>query len=78
MPKKTRREKMIADTRNTPHTVGGNVYQFNRSSLPITPSFVSSTQMGELAQIKRDLAKTIFLASIALVVEFGLWWYWKT
>ncbi len=60
MPKKSKREKIIADMRRAVPAV------FRE----ITPS--ENTQ--ELTLIKRDLTKTVLFAAIAIGVEIILYW----
>lgn len=78
MPKKTRREKIIADSRNKLHTPSAHVYQFKVQPASLKQALDQSEQTAELIQIKRDLAKTILLAVGAFGMEFGLFWFWKS
>jgi len=85
MPKKTRREKIIADYRNKlrlsrdvhPHPVSAPAsLQPTRPSLPKqTAAFALDAK--EFSAIKGNLIKTVLLATIAIAVEFGLFWWWK-
>ena len=78
MPKKTRREKIIADSRNKLQVVQGNLYQFNEHSSSSIQVTDQPEQTAELAQIKRDLTKTILLAIAAFTTEVSLFWFWKS
>lgn len=78
MPKKTRREKIIADARNTLQAAHGSPYQFTALSVSKEHTIARSEEVEELIQIKRDLAKTILLAATAFAVEFGLWRFWNS
>lgn len=85
MPKKTKREKIIADYRKKLQ----RVQQLHQSSsVPTNPSsFTARTHTSisaarsdretELAYIKHDLAKTLMLATLAIAGEVALFWFWK-
>jgi hypothetical protein len=88
MPKKSRREKMLADIRRrvrtehvitTPPAVSpiqthDATFHFNPSpgSKVYEPVLVVDT---ELPAIKRDLTKTVILAGIAITAELALYWF---
>lgn len=78
MPKKTRREKIIADARNTLQSARGTPYQFTAISVLKEHTIARPEEVEELIQIKRDIAKTILLAVTAFAVEFGLWRFWNS
>lgn len=72
MPKKTKKEKIIAEYRRKhephPDTAISFQYQLN------TPAFVPSQQAQsvdttEFHEIRRDLAKTLILAVISIAIE---------
>mgnify|MGYP001566810278 CR=1 FL=1 len=86
MPKKTRREKIIADYRNKLRLI----HDVHLPSVSATVSFQPTTHQPlpkhsttfaldpkEFSAIRRDLVKTVLLATIAIAAEFGLYWYWK-
>ena len=86
MPKKTRREKIIADYRNKLRLI----HDVHPPPISATASFQSTTHHPlpkhsatvaldpkENSAIRRDLVKTVLLATIAIAAEFGLYWYWK-
>lgn len=62
MPKKTRREKILADLR----------YQFQASVLPEPTITAQAIDAGDFAAIKKDLTRTLILAAAAISVELLL------
>lgn len=97
MPKKTKKEKIIAEYRrklqaaavNSPEAATKQpaktqpglppaTYQFSHfNPKPPTSPAVSVDQTG-LSLIRRDLLKTLALTSIALAIEFILYWQFKS
>ena len=91
MPKKSREQKMLADIRRRVRTE--RVISTPASSIPIqehasTFKFIPSGQVkrqevvsraatGELTAIKKDLVKTIVLATIAISAELVLYFLSK-
>ncbi len=65
MPKKSLQEKIAADERRS-------LYQFR---MPAVRETRVSVVTDELTAIKKDLRKTLFLASIAIIAEFALYWF---
>lgn len=92
MPKKTKKEKIIAEyRRRMQSTITTSAKSVSKSSLSASPTipprntfhFTSvesspsktiTNSDTELKTIKLDLAKTIFLAAIAILVELILSW----
>jgi hypothetical protein len=87
MPKKTKRQKILAQLRRhrqlTPSSVIPSV-QNRESDPPVSPFHFQVTQTPgkpvenvddkeELIVIKKDLTKTLILALIAIVIELGLY-----
>jgi hypothetical protein len=88
MPKKTRKEKLLAQTRRhvapsfvsqsaTPvadtTVVSSSVFQFTAKTSKKTQQMIADDTT-ELAVIKTDLAKTLILAVLAIGVEIGIYW----
>jgi hypothetical protein len=87
MPKKTRKEKVLAQQRRTssytPPVSSGHIpsgdhiistsYQFRATHVDKVQE-IKQEDMMELTAIKRDLTKTLTLAIIAIGVEFYLYW----
>jgi len=91
MPKKTRREKILArthrlnrefqslPTRSPPIDTDSRQKQSNPYSYTATQtlksqkSAVKDSDMNEFVAIRKDLAKTALLATLAIVVEFLLY-----
>jgi len=84
MPKKTRREKIIADYRKKllfiheaphPQPVPGSYQLAAHHVIKQDPTLALDTR--ELSAIKRDIVKTVLLATIAIAAEVALHWFWK-
>jgi hypothetical protein len=84
MPKKTKREKMLADKRHSfiqpleihssipAGSVPSSTFQFRATTTKTHAHVQTNTQ--ELRAIQFDITKTIILAGIALAVEFAVYW----
>ncbi len=88
MPKKSKREKMLADIRRrarqeyvasaqapeqiTTHT---HTFKFAPAVSAKTNPVTSASDTAELTAIKRDLTKTVVLALIAIGAELALYWF---
>ena len=91
MPKKTRKEKLLAQQhRNTrskrthltdqqPSPTQSATHYFLPSVSMIHHQTIPPTQddTHELSFIKRDLLTTVMLAAIAVGIEFALYWRWE-
>lgn len=72
MPKKTKREKIIAEYRRTHGSLNepaSFAYQFTATSSPV-PQKREPVDMTEFTEIRRDLMKTLVLAVFAIIIEF--------
>ena len=88
MPKKSKRQKIIADLRRharqtqslhvTPAPVAaqpsGSTFQFRAPLLKPTGETITDEETAELTAIKRDLGKTLLLSACAIGVELSLYW----
>lgn len=89
MPKKSKREKMLADIRrrartervitvpapSSPIREQASTFRFTTVS-PIKPAVAHViTDTGELVAIKKDLNKTAVLSIIAIAAELVLYWF---
>jgi hypothetical protein len=84
MPKKTKREKMLADRRHSfvqpleinPSIPAGSspssAFQFRATTAKTHAHAHTDTQ--ELRAIQLDITKTIILAVAALAIEFAVYW----
>jgi acyl-CoA thioesterase FadM len=92
MPKKSKREKILADYRRKIQTQQSLTvhlptlvkeetslnFQFKLKNEPQTPIRQSSAQdVTELVAIKRDLSKTFILATLAIAAELIIYWFGK-
>lgn len=85
MPKKTRREKIIADYRKKLNRILEAPSQQSVSPYQITNQHASKQNLAdhltldatELSAIKRNIAKTVLLAGLAVAGEIALYWFWK-
>ncbi len=81
MPKKTRREKIIADYRKKLQRLPEVPHHLSMSVLPLTRESVSTHQLAldpnELSAIKQNIVKTVLLATLAIAGEIALYWFWK-
>lgn len=68
MPKKSKREKMLADTRRS-------TFQFVASPILKQSESHEIADTSELTAIKKDLVKTVILATIAIAAELVLYWF---
>ncbi len=90
MPKKSRKEKIIADQkRKRPTSIPSTTSIATVSAAQQPPTFqfhlTKKTDTGilpkipsdntELVAIKQDLVKTLLLAFIAVSIEFALYWF---
>ena len=89
MPKKSKKEKQLADIRRrartervitvsspaSPIQEHTSTFRFNAPSMPVKQVVHISTDTSELVAIKRDLNKTAILSVIAITVEFLLYWF---
>jgi hypothetical protein len=78
MPKKTKRQKILARQRRhiqlTPSSVTPTVsatFRFQESHAPVKP-IETVDDREELDVIRKDLTKTLILAVIAVVIELGV------
>ncbi|HUD20374.1 MAG TPA: hypothetical protein VMR81_08075 [Patescibacteria group bacterium] len=87
MPKKTRREKILAEQRRKAPAPGRSFAPATTQSTTLAPgtfSFQASPHISservekpdtqELSVIQHDLTKTIILAAIAIGLELGAYW----
>ncbi len=72
MPKKTRREKILADLRRYASPIQTTHYQFQHTFLPKPTATSQAIEVDDFAAIKKDLTKTLILGAIAITVEFIL------
>lgn len=91
MPKKSKREKILAEARRrvrTEHVLTASpapspiaehthTFQFKAPSLQGIPARTGTSDGTELTAIKKDLSKTIILAGIAIAAELVLYWFGK-
>lgn len=91
MPKKSKREKMLADIRRrarTEHVINvqtpASPIQEHTSTFRFTPSVSPKprevhvyTNTTELTAIKNDLTKTAILSVVAITAELVLYWFGK-
>ncbi len=77
MPKKTRKQKILADKRR--HDVGVSSdttspasFQFKASAIVTKPATPENIE--ELLAIRTDITKTIVLAALAIGAEFIVYW----
>lgn len=88
MPKKSKREKMLADIRRRVRTERVLTVPAAVSPIKTQPSTFQFTMANsskrqeappannsELIAIKRDLTKTVVLALVAIAVELVLFWF---
>ena len=68
MPKKSKREKILADSRRP-------TFQFVASPILKQSAPQTLADTGELTAIKKDLVKTVILATIAIAAELVLYWF---
>jgi len=71
MPKKTREQKILADSRRNVST-----FHYIPSIQPKSEQTIA-IDTGELTAIKKDLTKTVVLAAIAIAAELILFWFEK-
>jgi hypothetical protein len=76
MPKKTKREKILAEhRRNVSHTDGSSSsYSFQ---IPQKQKEIIAGNTHELHVIQHDLMRTLILAAIAVCIELVLYWKLK-
>jgi hypothetical protein len=87
MPKKTKKQKMLADLRRVTHHPSTEVtssprtpdtqsaFTFRLTGLDTKhPSAVPAEDKQELIVIKRDLFYTIVLAAMAIAIELGVYY----
>jgi hypothetical protein len=74
MPKKTKRQKILArERRHIPLPTSSPVaFHFQEPATPSSP-IVPSGDREELIFIKKDLTKTLILALIAICIELGVY-----
>lgn len=87
MPKKTKREKIIAEyrrkiqlTRASSSTSPSPVHSYTFQPLTANTTMHQTVPMGEttdLTTIRKDLIKTLLLAVAAISVEIGLYWKFR-
>ena len=91
MPKKSKREKMLADIRRrvrTEHVLTAtplaspirehsSTFRFTMPTSPKQQEPRATTETSELTAIKKDLTKTTILAVIAIAAELTLYWFGK-
>ncbi len=90
MPKKSKKEKILADLRRRVHTEQSlttriptlvkededPVFSFRVKKEVITPLHIPPLQQpSELTAIKRDLYKTFILAAMAIAAEVIIYWF---
>ena len=89
MPKKSRREKMLADIRRrarservlsvpapqSPIQNHSATFQFTARQQPAVQTISTTVDSGELVAIKKDLTKTAILSVLAISAEFILFWF---
>ena len=89
MPKKTKREKLLADKHrhmslSSPSyssispspavNVQSQTFSYHASEMKVSQKAVKEDNV-ELSIIRHDLLKTIILAIIAIGIELGTYWY---
>jgi len=91
MPKKSRREKQLADVRRRARTQSvisvpvapspirehAATFQFIPSRPPAAQTVYATVDSGELVAIKKDLIKTAILSVLAISAEVILYWFGK-
>lgn len=93
MPKKSKREKIIAEQKRKRHTLTpvtpqvfmdsavqqASIFKFQLNKKHIAPPVekIYSDQT-ELTAIKHDLTKTLILAFVAVSIELALYWLGRT
>ncbi len=79
MPKKSKKEKILADLRRRVYTEEPSVsptFQFQMKKEQVAPAQTSSLQhSSELTAIKRGLSKTVILAAMAIAIEVLIYWF---
>lgn len=90
MPKKSKKEKILADLRRRAHTEqalmthiptlvkeeASPTFRFQVKKEANTPTrAMGSGQTTELTAIKRDLYKTFILATLAIAAEVIIYWF---
>lgn len=80
MPKKSKKEKILADRRRLARVAqvqpASPSFQFQLADIPSFESKSSSGQsVKELSAVKRDLTKTFILAALAIAVEVAIYWF---
>ena len=70
MPKKTRQQKILADSRKSP-------FQFVASLAAAKNPIQPFSDPDELTAIKKDLTKTMLLATLAIGAELALYFFGK-
>jgi hypothetical protein len=73
MPKKTKREKLLAQQRRYAAAASSLSSGFS-FSVSERPTGQTETYTEELTVIRHDLVRTIIFACIAVLVEFGIYW----
>lgn len=75
MPKKTRREKILAELHRKTYEplIASSAPQYAYQAVPTQPQSVTLEYVTEYRAIKIDLLKTLVLASIAIGVEVMLY-----
>ncbi len=90
MPKKSKKDKILADIRRRAHTEQSVTthlptlvkedaaptfrFQLKKEVAPHAPR-ETEQNTSELAAVKRDLYKTFILATLAIAAEFFIYWF---
>jgi hypothetical protein len=90
MPKKSKKEKILADLRRRVHTEQSltahiptlvkeeavPTFRFQVKKEAVAPAHTQEPQQSsELTEIKRDLYKTFILATLAIAAEVIIYWF---
>lgn len=79
MPKKSKKEKILADLRRRVHTepsVTTPTFRFQlKKEADAAPRQTTGSQKTELTAIKKDLSKTVILAALAIAAEVIIYWF---
>jgi hypothetical protein len=74
MPKKTKRQKILAERRRVvtqTESIPSSSFSYQVTETPIVST---SGDVTELAIIQHDLVRTIIFAFIAIAIEVGIYW----
>lgn len=77
MPKKTKRQKILADQRRQQTTISletSSPVSFQFQSIPAKTKSPATENDSELIAVRADIMKTLFLAGIAIGVELIVYW----